>query len=459
MADQIIRLTEAEDFQSSFALFTKKVDASKGLSVTFDFYSYGGTGGDGFSFFFIDAAKGLPTQPGAFGGSLGYANRFDDPGISGGYLGVGFDEFGFYSNPTEGRRGGPGFVNDAIAVRGSEGNRYRYLVGTEQPLPFSLDVPGANVTREEAKRTALIQLTAEGLLSISIDSNNDGDFLDEGEEVINDFNAVAAGNGPVPDAFYFGFAGSTGVETNIHEVGGFRVTTIAGKTINGDFTRDLVILGTDKNDTLIGSINNDTIKGLKGDDVLTGNDGNDIMTGGPGFDRVSGDAGNDTLISLVGVDVMTGGTGGDTFAFSGSAKTALRASVLAGSGRDRITDFNQREGDRFQMDYDKKINTKGPGERPGTFYNVGTVRVKGFENALEAVYTDAIPSSRKANALKAGEAAIFRFKRKFFLTVNNSELGFSAKNDLVADLGKLARTDLAAGDFGSGKLEVTDYFL
>ncbi|MBF2079934.1 MAG: hypothetical protein IGR76_15795, partial [Synechococcales cyanobacterium T60_A2020_003] len=99
MADQLIRLTNAENNASGLVLFTKKVASSKGLKVEFDFYMYGGTGGDGISFMLLDASKGIPSGPGGLGGSLGYANRFEEPGIKGGYLGVGFDTFGNWSNP------------------------------------------------------------------------------------------------------------------------------------------------------------------------------------------------------------------------------------------------------------------------------------------------------------------------------------------------------------------------
>ena len=58
-------------------------------------------GADGISFFLIDGTA-TPTKAGGFGGSLGYAQNTSPPaptipGIVGGYLGVGLDEFGNYS--------------------------------------------------------------------------------------------------------------------------------------------------------------------------------------------------------------------------------------------------------------------------------------------------------------------------------------------------------------------------
>ena len=60
-----------------------------------------------------------------------------------------------------------------------------------------------------------------------------------------------------------------------------------------------------------------------------GGQGDDVLFGGNGNDFLSGDRGNDTL---------TGGAGADTFH---SSQTA---------GIDRVTDFNQAEGDHVLLD-------------------------------------------------------------------------------------------------------------
>ena len=116
-----LQLTPSAVTRASFVIYNTPVPATDGIKVKFDFFSYGSTQqfaapagsfvnvnqpGDGISFFLIDGTAS-PTEAGGFGGSLGYAQRVNGgvttPGIAGGYLGVGFDEYGNFSADSEGR--------------------------------------------------------------------------------------------------------------------------------------------------------------------------------------------------------------------------------------------------------------------------------------------------------------------------------------------------------------------
>jgi uncharacterized repeat protein (TIGR01451 family) len=118
-----LRLTNNSGNQTGFAYNTTSFDLSQGVLVQFDYATWGGTGADGYSVYLFDA--GVSTfNIGAFGGSLGYAQKLPPavttavPGISGGYVGVGVDEYGNFSNPTEGRYLGPGAYPNTVTVRG-----------------------------------------------------------------------------------------------------------------------------------------------------------------------------------------------------------------------------------------------------------------------------------------------------------------------------------------------------
>ncbi|MCU0523528.1 MAG: hypothetical protein MUF72_01745 [Elainella sp. Prado103] len=442
MSNEILRLTDAVANQSAYLVYSTEnkapISSAGGLSITFDFYAYGGTGADGISFFLVDGAKPIQ-RVGGFGGSLGYApyqlDGIVQPGVDGGYLGIGFDEFGSYSSPTEGRTGGPGNQSDAIVVRGSQVTNYNYLSGTQLPSGLSLDNPGAGATRENSKRTAKIDLAPTGVLSVKVDLNQDGDFDDLGENAIPGLDVVANGNGTLPTSFFFGFAASTGAQTNIHEVGNFRVTAFNGTPIPGSFSGDLVIV--QPGDTPSKPI---------------GGGGNDVIETGNGNDSLVGNAGNDILIGNQGSDTLTGGTDVDRFYFRGASRTeALRSSTLR--SRDRITDFRFSEGDKFGLDFDRNLETI---EKPRGLFNSGKEKGKNLLKAAEAAYNDKDFKKKGDQRLKAGEAIFFRLGNSTYLSINNGRAGFSPTDDLLADVTGI---QFKSGDLKKGTLKVADYFV
>jgi FG-GAP-like repeat len=220
-----LRLTSVGDNQSAFVLFDKSFTSTKGVNVTFDFFAYGGDGADGLSFFLIDGSTlGANVTPGGSGSGLGYAPNLvsGDAGLTNGYLGVGFDEFGNYSDPAKTAPGGDGVIPDSVAVRGSATNGYKYLIG--KTVGLGIDSPTTAATnRQSALRTVEVDLDKNGLLDVSMDLNGDRDFDDDGEQLISNFD-VAAVNGAAPATFKFGFSSSTGSLSNIHEVRNLAIT-------------------------------------------------------------------------------------------------------------------------------------------------------------------------------------------------------------------------------------------
>ena len=263
-----------------------------GIQVTFTTATYGGnglngTGADGMSFFLADGAQ--PPSIGGSGGALGYSCRnygggsvADVGGVRGGYVGLGIDEFGNFSNPGDNTDSGPGFLAGRISLRGaghttwqelnrlhpryypatldatqqlqavrntcSTGTLWNYsgapLVdatgvtvpdgsATAERLPLNYpflaagDLPGevriANQQGVERPRrqdatpiTYSLSITQDGVLDFGYSVN--GGFLLPllTQTRISDFN------GPMPSSFRFGFAGSTGSGTNVHEITCFK---------------------------------------------------------------------------------------------------------------------------------------------------------------------------------------------------------------------------------------------
>ncbi len=125
-------------------------------------------------------------------------------------------------------------------------------------------------------------------------------------------------------------------------------------TATGGLGDDWVVGGKD-NDWLNGDAGGDIVFGNLGNDTLDGGTGADLVRGGQGDDVVSGGDGDDWVSGDRGADNVTGGLGADIFHGSQDA------------GIDRVTDFNQGQGDRVQLD-------------PGTTY---TLRQEGAETIID----------------------------------------------------------------------------
>jgi uncharacterized repeat protein (TIGR01451 family) len=220
-----LRLTDASTNQAGFVLNNTQISTANGVQITFDYYSYGGSGADGMGFLIVDGSQS-PTTAGGYGGSLGYAAHDPTAGIVGGYVGIGFDEYGNFSNPNEGRNGGPGMAANVVALRGAAPT-YAYITGATATQ--SLDFPSSN-SRTGTVRHVRVTLTPAGI--ISVDINYGGGYTN----LIYGVSLTA-----VPQYIKIGFAGSTGSLTNIHEVNNVIVSSgypvlSTTKTHTGNFT-------------------------------------------------------------------------------------------------------------------------------------------------------------------------------------------------------------------------------
>lgn len=205
------------------------------ISVEFKHYAYGGCynktscrGADGIAVTLSDYA--VTPRPGAFGGSLGYAQKTGIPGFAGGWIGVALDEYGNYQNPSEGRIGGTGEIRQSVGVRGSgsEGDGYRWLAGTaELAVGARIDNSGSN-TRSPGYSYQVIVDARNYPVTTMVAVNRDvgsGGY----QSLINAFDVYARAKvlgftqAVVPDNWQISFTGSTGDSINYHEIGSVRI--------------------------------------------------------------------------------------------------------------------------------------------------------------------------------------------------------------------------------------------
>jgi type IV pilus assembly protein PilY1 len=236
---------------------------NQGIRVTFTTYTYGGDnsgghGADGIAFYILDG--NFTPNVGAWGGSLGYSCSNTNPpynGMSGGYLGLGMDEYGNYLNQGDntatgidgtrhpGEIGVRGFgninlqalqaidpeatvsdVKNACATGYYEGhklNDYAYVQGYSKT---GLTIANESATKRSQATpiTYTLQITPGGLLSLWYKDNATNTNGGYGTQAINNLPITDASNfGPLPSSFKFGFGGSTGGSDNVHEITCFQV--------------------------------------------------------------------------------------------------------------------------------------------------------------------------------------------------------------------------------------------
>lgn len=238
----VLRLTDNQPNQRGFIYIDVPFPSSYGLKVEFEYFSYGGTGqflADGLSMFLFDGDT-QNFNSGGFGGSLGYAQRNGEPGLSNGYLGIGFDEFGNFGNSTEGKNGGLGgispdeLVPNSIVLRGpgNGSSGYPFVIG-KKTMSSGTDgvIPGGQfeISSGGAGTFRVTDPNAVGYRRVNLElvpnSNGVGFFVTLSMVVttqprlprqITIFEHPY--NFPAPKNLKIGFAASTGFYSNFHEI-------------------------------------------------------------------------------------------------------------------------------------------------------------------------------------------------------------------------------------------------
>ncbi|HLK77499.1 MAG TPA: putative Ig domain-containing protein [Streptosporangiaceae bacterium] len=250
-----LRLTSNALAQEGGVFASTSVPTSQGLDVTFNSYQYGSsaTGGDGIAFVLAavnPADPQTPTTMGQPGGSLGYsAKNATTPGLTDGYLGVGIDAFGNFSNKFEGTGctdpaniAGP--MAGEVVVRGPGNGTVGYCAvqssaatATSQKLTLRASTRAASVVPVEVvfNPGSASVTTPSGLVVPAGDY--DVRFTPVGGTARNMVGAlpvVPAGLYPaswvnangIPKQLAFGWVASTGAAFDFHEIDNVVVTTL-----------------------------------------------------------------------------------------------------------------------------------------------------------------------------------------------------------------------------------------
>ena len=245
-----LRLTDATSNQKGYFYVTTSFPSTLGIIADFEYKTWRNTadntyfGADGFSIFLFDGSTlDSNFKLGGYGGSLGYAtysNPAGTTGLSGGYVGIGFDEYGNYAANTENRNGGLGSVlPNAVVLRGPTSSTYNlsnpYLTST----PLGDRTGTANVIRQRNEidyntttTTRPDNATFYRRVQVII-TKSGGDYIlnvqwrkDPQTTFTNILSyPLSAATYPIPALLKLGFAASTGGGFNFHEIRNILLTT------------------------------------------------------------------------------------------------------------------------------------------------------------------------------------------------------------------------------------------
>jgi uncharacterized repeat protein (TIGR01451 family) len=248
--DGWLRLTDNCQSQKGYAIFDTPFSTPQGVSIEFEYKTWGGTHADGLTVFLFDgatASSGFNT--GDFGGSLGYANGCTAAGATTGYLGLGLDEYGNFSNPSDRcKNGGIGTtaIPQRVTLRGAANDTTPYPYLTQSgALANSID-DSSGATSRPADSVFFRKVL---ILIEPVDAS-----VNPAYRITVKWQTTVGGTyttilGPYtmptkpPPTLKIGFAASTGGSTNFHEIRNLSIQKPTNltvvKTLSSGFTPPL----------------------------------------------------------------------------------------------------------------------------------------------------------------------------------------------------------------------------
>ncbi len=253
-----LRLTPDSTNKVGTIFATNSVPTSQGLDATFNTYQYGTTapsGADGLGFVLAavnPASPVTPTASGPSGGSLGYSAFSTVAGLPNGYMAVGLDAFGNFSNGKSGFEGSgctdPSNITNRmpgqVVVRGPGNGTVGYCA-----------LQSSAATANSASLTLTAPTRAASLIPVEVVINPTSGALatDSGlvvpagdyevaftpiggsqRTLVGALPVVPSGLYPsswvnsngIPKQLAFGWVGSTGAVVNFHEIDNVVVTSL-----------------------------------------------------------------------------------------------------------------------------------------------------------------------------------------------------------------------------------------
>jgi uncharacterized repeat protein (TIGR01451 family) len=250
-----LRLTAAVGSEVGGVFGQSSFPTSNGLDVTFNSYQWGGNQADGIAFMLAAVDPANPAAPAniaSSGGALGYSAAPGLSGLTNAYLGLGLDVKGNFSNTQYSGTGCAAVplisvtTSGAVVARGPGSMRVGYCgLTTTYDGTASSKVVLRAATRaasvvpvEVIVNPTIATFTADSGVSAAADTYKVS-FTPVGQAtrtLTGTLPTVAAGLYPssswlnasgVPKQLAFGFVGSTGSETDAHEVSNVKVLTFS----------------------------------------------------------------------------------------------------------------------------------------------------------------------------------------------------------------------------------------
>jgi len=219
-----LRLTANKRNQNSFVYYNNPIPTLYGLDITFRFviWTNASQNADGFALVLWDS--NAVASSGGWGGSLGYAQHtaFGSVGLNGGFVAFGFDTFGNFSNPTEGRTGGPGSRPHAVALRGPMGDDrsqgYAYITGANSSTAFSNTGQTRRPTSSYRQFIVNLVMTPDNRVTIRMRRSSTSTWT----TLVHNYQTSLT----FPERVNIGYTASTGDVYSYHEIRNLVVTTV-----------------------------------------------------------------------------------------------------------------------------------------------------------------------------------------------------------------------------------------